>query len=197
MTLEFRESDHTYWFNGVYVPNITTIMKPLYDYSKVPPDILEAAAEYGKNVHKTIQLWLNDELDEDKLDENLVMPLEGFKSWFDKHWKEFGALLEVETPMINERLWFAGTPDLVFENAVVEIKTRQYKRVVDDVQLAAQALLVDGGRDRFVLYINTLGVTVMTATRHNYHAERIFRKLLDKQKQDKEIEILLEKWRDM
>ena len=54
--LTFDEASHTYRIDGQVVPGVTSVLKPLTDYSMVPPADLQAAADFGKAVHRACEL---------------------------------------------------------------------------------------------------------------------------------------------
>lgn len=107
--LKFDEASHTYTFNGKRVPNVTTILDPLVDYSMVPTHILEAAKDRGDYVHKACEMVCWGTLDEDELDPEFAPYVDAFKLF----------LLETgfEPVHIEERVYhpvlnYAGTLDL-------------------------------------------------------------------------------------
>lgn len=53
--LTFDPEHHEYTWNGVAVPHVTAVLKPLTDYSMVPPDKLEAARQKGVAVHAMVE----------------------------------------------------------------------------------------------------------------------------------------------
>lgn len=54
----FFEDTHTYIIDGVEVPSVTDILKPLHrSYAKVNPSVLEYAANRGKAVHEVLELY--------------------------------------------------------------------------------------------------------------------------------------------
>lgn len=57
--LEFDEVAHIYTRNGMILPSVTTIMRPLtaYIYDIIPPDVLAAAAQKGTNVHRAVEFY--------------------------------------------------------------------------------------------------------------------------------------------
>src|SRR3990167_4906978 len=60
--LTFDAVAHHYFWNGVRVPNVTTILAPLTDYSKIPRDQLERARQQGVAVHKMVELDCKNDL---------------------------------------------------------------------------------------------------------------------------------------
>lgn len=54
--LTFESATHTYRYEGVVVPSVTQIIAPLNDFSRVAPDVLEAARSFGTAVHRATEL---------------------------------------------------------------------------------------------------------------------------------------------
>jgi len=189
----FRESDHTYWYGDERLPSVTEIMAPLYDFSHVSPELLSTAADFGTAVHKAIKLWIDGRLDFDALDVALKKPLEGFNRWFNdgQCGAGLGEMECCEQPLRHDRLKYSGTPDLVFEYGIVDIKTRPYNAITDPIQLAGYAGLVVGAcLKRYVLFIDLEGNVKLT-NGYKAQAGAIFRKLLDKWKMDKAVTDLI------
>lgn len=106
--LTFDEATHTYRYNGVVVPGVTTILSPLSDFRFVKPEVLRAAADFGTAVHLACELDDKGELDEDALDPSLVPYLAG--------WRKFSADHDVQWDLIEHQvhhktLGYAGTLD--------------------------------------------------------------------------------------
>ncbi|MFC3107432.1 hypothetical protein ACFQAT_07945 [Undibacterium arcticum] len=145
--LTFNESLHEYRFNGVIVPGVTTILKPLVDYSMVNPEVLERGRLLGQAVHKMTELHDQDDLDEDALDSEMVPYLDA--------WKKFRAdtgfePVTIEARMYHKRYRYCGTSDrtgtIKGKLAVVDIKKMLTLGPVIGIQLAAyQAAHVDAG----------------------------------------------------
>lgn len=135
--LEFDEAKHEYRYNGIVVPGVTTILKPLSNYSQVAPNVLARAAQLGTMVHKTTELYDEGVLDEDDLDPILVPYLEG--------WKLFRREVEFEPITIEHRMYhpagFCGTSDRTgyvrSKKSVVDIKKMMTLGPVIGPQLAA------------------------------------------------------------
>lgn len=140
--LIFKEDTHQYFLDGKELPSLTRIIKPLVDFSMVPPDILAKAAAFGTAVHKTVELYLAGTLDRDTLDENLVPCLDAFEAFLIAFPQFAGREVVAERPMAYPRMKFAGTPDLIYDGfAVVELKTRKVNPLTDPIQVAAQERL--------------------------------------------------------
>jgi hypothetical protein len=67
-----------YIANGVVVPGVSEILRPLVDFSRVPPALLRFACERGKAVHKAIELYNEHALDFESLDPEVVPRLHAY-----------------------------------------------------------------------------------------------------------------------
>lgn len=207
--LRFVEDGHRYYLEYEdgsieFIPSVSEIIKPLEDYSQVHPVNLARAAEFGKNVHKAIELYLKGLLDENKLDEGLRKPLDGFKTWFNvstcgEAWGEDSLPEDFASEKIHyhKKLKYAGTIDLELRGeSIVDFKTRKYNPVVDPVRLAAyKAMLPDFPTlETYVLEIDVEG-NCKLINAHHRQAWSVFRKLLDFYNKKKELENFVEKWK--
>ena len=106
--IEFNESTHTYTSDGAKVPSVSTIINDLLgsDYSNIDPFY----ANRGTAVHKAIELYLSGSLDKASLDEHVSPYFEAFLK-FEKE-TDF-VVEEAELRIFSQRLWFAGTLDLI------------------------------------------------------------------------------------
>lgn len=118
--VEFDEATHTYRAGGVLVPGVTSILKPLVDYSHIPERKLLAKSEIGRAAH------LATEIDDDGLrdpalglDEDTVHPkvrpyLDAYRKW--RH--EMGVRpISSEEIVFHPLLRYAGMFDLIAEIA--------------------------------------------------------------------------------
>lgn len=190
--IQFDPETHTYTLNGERLPSVTQILKPLYDFSAVPLDVLRRAAEFGNAVHKTVELYLKDDLDEQNLDSALVGPLTGFKMWLMDYPQFAERVPDIETPQYHARLKYAGTPDLVYPDvAVIDLKSRPVNSLTDSIQLAAYDHFGMGTRERYVLELKQDGTYVLTRVNKSKKESEAswskFRYLLDYYKMGEEI----------
>jgi hypothetical protein len=121
--LTFDEASHSYHVDGVYVPSVTTILKPLSQYGQVNPAVLAKAAELGTMVHAATELYDLGTLDEDDLDPVLRPYLDA--------WIRFRKEVDFQPVTVEKRLYHAtfgycGTSDRTGivrgKMAVVDIK---------------------------------------------------------------------------
>ena len=107
---DFDEEKHLYTLNGVKLPSVTEIMKPLADkeYKAVSEEVLNHAAKRGTAVHNAIENWIKYEID-DISEEN-----RGYFNSFLKWWTEnTPELVGSEIRAYHRRLMYAGTVDLL------------------------------------------------------------------------------------
>lgn len=143
MTLEFNEEKHEYRLNGVVLPSVTQIIKPLYSYDGISSAILEYAAGRGRAVHKAVELWSQNTLDDTTIDPVIVPYLEA--------WKKFALekcfiVTASEQHLAHPHMKYAGTPDaeglINKEEWLVDIKAVAELHASVGVQLAAYAALI-------------------------------------------------------
>lgn len=142
--LSFDETGHIYRWNGVRVPNVTSILAPLVDYSKIPPEQLERARQAGVAVHKMVELDCKSDLDTDRLPEWMRGHLDawlafksetGFECW------------DSERQIYHVGMGYAGTLDLVGvmrngkkqEASLLDVKRSFYAGPVIGLQTSAYA----------------------------------------------------------
>lgn len=189
----FEKESHTYWLDNVEMPSLSRIIAPLNDYGAVHPDVLSAKAKNGTDIHATIELWLKGYLDMDDLAQGNRIALDMFIEWYQENVGGFGKVVAIETPTYHPKLLYGTTPDLVFEDAIIEFKTRPYKKIRDDVQLAAQSKCFPDfpPKSLFVLSLDIINRKCVFQKAENKQAWGIFRKLLDKYRLDCEVEMLI------
>lgn len=184
-TYTFDEETHTHRIGGVIAPGITTILKPLYDFSGVPAHIMEASRQYGSAVHKVVELYCLGALDVDGLDPALRPVLTAFPQWL----KDYGfnkSDFIVELPMGDPVLMVACIPDLILDGKlIVEIKTREPNHLTDSIQTCCQEHIwkKNGGErakeyERWVLFLRQDGSYKYQRVNDKQSMPR-FRKLLD------------------
>ncbi|MCA3109863.1 MAG: hypothetical protein ING91_19330 [Rhodocyclaceae bacterium] len=140
--LTFDAPTHTYRWNGVAVPSVTTIIKPIApSYNFVTPEQLERARQEGVAIHRMVELECKRDLDESGLPDWLAPYL--------KAWRDFVAETGFECVLSEHRgyhkdLRYAGTLDLRGYNRkgspwLIDIKRSFLAGRAIGVQLAAYA----------------------------------------------------------
>ena len=58
--LTFEEKQHQYWLDGMQIPSVSEIMKPLSaaQYQEVDQEVLNKAAHRGTAVHTAIETYV-------------------------------------------------------------------------------------------------------------------------------------------
>lgn len=118
MSLEFDSESHIYKWNGVEVPSVSSILRETgqsKDWKDVPPYYRDR----GIAVHSAVHLYLEGTLDESSLDPVIVPFFEQFKAW-DKDQPLYTPI--TEKPYYCQRLRYAGTPDLLCNGVIWDIK---------------------------------------------------------------------------
>ncbi len=124
MSLQFNAATHTYAWAGQVVPSVTQILRPLYDFSSVPPGVLAAKAELGTMVHAACELHDQGRLDESSIDEDCLPYVEAYRAW--RH--ASGAVILLNEQQVYHGMHrYAGTLDRVVsiddEEWVIDLKT--------------------------------------------------------------------------
>lgn len=138
MSLHFDDESHIYFWNGEKVAGVTSVL------GWVNPSIAQYSTEWhrdrGTAVHKCIDLWLQNRLDESTIDPQL----EGhWRAWLkfvtDTGFKPVHYLCE--QPQYHELYRYAGRPDLIGvingRYVLLEIKSGGFGMA--DLQTAAYA----------------------------------------------------------
>lgn len=108
--LTFDEATHVYLLDGIQIPSVTQLMKPLTerDYQDIPQWRLDKAAEKGTAVHEGIEIWLQYGIDD--VPDEYSGYLDAFKKW----WTDSGAeLIDTEVRVYHKTKKYAGTCDLL------------------------------------------------------------------------------------
>lgn len=125
--LAFDPVQHRYYLSGSRVPNVTGVLEPLTDYSRIPPAVLELARRKGTDVHRMIELDARDDLDRDTLPAWMLPVL---IAWHDFLKHTGFRIIYSEFRLYHPDHGYAGTGDLygVFEHgkrprpALIDIK---------------------------------------------------------------------------
>lgn len=122
--IEFDEASHTYTVGGQRKPSVTQILKPLYDWSGVNQDVLDAKADLGHRVHRATEIDDTAELDESSITEDVAPYLAA--------WRRFKSDVEPVILLVERRLYnpegnYCGTLDRVInirgEDWLIDIKS--------------------------------------------------------------------------
>lgn len=107
--IEFNAERHEYRVDGRLVPNVTSILAPLYDLDGIPRAVLERKRAIGQAVHRAIELELQDDLDESTVHEDVAPYLPAWRRWrVDRGFELIASERKVAHPLYG----YAGTLDL-------------------------------------------------------------------------------------
>jgi len=177
--LTFTPENHQYRVDGVIVPSVTQVLSILNDYSQVDEKTLLASMDFGKKVHRAIELLNNDDLDEESLDDAIKPYLE--------HWEKFCTDFKMTEPTSEHRMYhptlnYAGTIDIYcFLDGVlsiIDIKTGAVSKSAAP-QVAAykamyEAFIGHKVEQTFILQLNEDRYNVINTTKSNRHDMNIF-----------------------
>lgn len=108
--LDFEERAHTYRLNGMVIPSVTTIMKPISDaeYKGISQQTLDVAASKGTSVHEAVENWVKFRVED--IQPEFKPYFDAFLDWVDKFKPVF---IGSEVRMYHRLLGYAGTVDLL------------------------------------------------------------------------------------
>ena len=122
--LTFNEDEHKYYWNGVAVPGVTSLLAPLNNFDSVPRDVLAAACFRGTAVHSCCELHDIGELDENTVDAEWLPYLDAWRLFRLENVTEWEL---IEAQVYHKTLGYAGTLDrfgtVSGVQAVLDIKT--------------------------------------------------------------------------
>ena len=107
--LTFEEDSHTYRLNGLIIPSVTMLMKPLSEayYGGIDSRILGKAADRGTSVHSAVDLYCRYGI------VDIEPELEGYFKAFLAWAKDYEVKpYATETRTYNKNLLYAGTVDM-------------------------------------------------------------------------------------
>lgn len=113
----FDEASHCYTLAGAVLPSVTTVLKPLYDFRFVNPEVLAAKAAIGTAVHRAAELLDMDDLDEESDDGRAALaPIAGYLDGYKRFLSDKKPIvLENETRLYHPAHLYAGTIDRRYE----------------------------------------------------------------------------------
>lgn len=125
--LEYIEDGHIYIYKGEVLPSVTEIMSVKFGdkYDRVPPQVLENARQRGKEIHKAIEEYIENNVENEKHKE----VISDFRYILHNYSLE---VVNVETPLVvfddNNVPVCAGRLDLIVKDSngdlgIADIKT--------------------------------------------------------------------------
>lgn len=110
--VRYVDSRHEYSIDGVVMPSVSQIIKPLAGLDRVPQNMLQVAQMRGTYVHKCIEWLIDGTLDESSVDAGLMPYVDAFRRFRDHH--AFRPIAQ-ECITTHVPLWYAGRIDLLAE----------------------------------------------------------------------------------
>lgn len=149
--LTFDDPSHTYRWNDIVVPGVTTILKPLSGYDSVPRHILDEAAARGTAIHKAVELHCAGTLDYESLPDVLIPYVIAWENFVSE---KRPAIVGSEQRGYHTQLGYAGTWDLELgfkgdkQPSMVDIKSCVAMMPSVGPQLSAYKEIINAGRPR-------------------------------------------------
>lgn len=108
--LTFDEAGHIYRLNGLVIPSVTTLMKPLSDdfYRTVDSEVLDRAAKRGTAIHNAVENFTEFGIRD--IAPQYAGYFESFLQWWELRKPE---PLAMEHKVYHKILRYAGTADLI------------------------------------------------------------------------------------
>jgi len=108
--LTFDEAGHIYRLNGLVIPSVTTLMKPLSDdfYQTVNPEVLDRAARRGTAIHNAIENYAEFGIQD--IAPKYAGYFRSFLQWWELRKPE---PLAMESKVYHKILRYAGKADLI------------------------------------------------------------------------------------
>ena len=108
--LTFDEAGHIYRLNGLVIPSVTTLMKPLSDdfYRTVDPNVLDRAARRGTAIHNAVENFTTFGVQD--IAPQYAGYFQSFLQWWELRKPE---PLAMEHKVYHKILRYAGTADLI------------------------------------------------------------------------------------
>jgi hypothetical protein len=108
--LRFDEARHIYILNGLEIPSVTTVMKPLSnaEYKGISESVLNRAAEKGTAVHNAAENWVKFQIDD--IDPEYRGYFDAFLAWWDE---KKPVAVGSEVRLYHKIMRYAGTADLI------------------------------------------------------------------------------------
>ena len=122
--LQFDDSKHIYTLNGLEIPSVTTIMKPLSnaEYKGISENVLNRAAEKGTAVHNAAENWAKFQIED--IEPEYKGYFDAFLSWWEE---KKPVMVGSEVRLYHKIMRYAGTADLIAwidgELTLVDYKT--------------------------------------------------------------------------
>ncbi len=182
----FDEETHQYYYNGELIPSVTRLIANEEEFRYVQKEKIKE----GTNRHKAIENYLKY----NQIDEKYEEYIEKFSETLVVLTELFGKLLYVETPIYAEHkgVLFAGTPDIVLEDAIVDLKSSLSHQKYYALQLQGYGILVKNNykiRSKNHIILAEVGGVFRYKNIYNEDAKEVFEYCLKKYDCEKHIKL--------
>ncbi|MCR4293610.1 MAG: hypothetical protein NUV76_12125 [Candidatus Kuenenia sp.] len=195
----YNEETRIHTLDGKVIPSVSNIVAPLsMDYSKAHPGKLAHKKDLGIAFHECIRLFLANDLDEESIDEELIIPMRQFKEFWleDENVGRNPIITSIEKSFCNEKLKYCGKPDFVTEDTIYDWKLRKYDPICDPLRMAGYAGLInDFPPKRKVVVEFSLDSGYRVHNAEKKQAWSFFRLLLERFQKNKEWDLKIEQWK--
>jgi CRISPR/Cas system-associated exonuclease Cas4 (RecB family) len=173
--LEYDDKTHEYKVDGVIVPSVTQLL-PKQNFH-VSDEILNNLSIEGSTNHEMLRIY--HESGNTMEDPYLIE----FDSFIKENTVKFEKLLAYEKPLFSKKLKFAGTPDMIFKNSIVDLKRSRGNKKYHSLQLAGYNILAhENGfpktKNQYIMYMDNGKFKLVNV--YNEMAEDIFISLVKK-----------------
>ena len=172
MTLKFDSGQHIYSFDGVVIPSVTQVLPEMQFYCT--PERLEETRQEGEESHSMIKMFFDAGSQETFGDPML----EDLKKWLDENRSVVGEVVLYEKSLFSGKNRFAGSPDCIFQKAVVDFKRSRGDAKRHALQLAGYHLLSQENKiapktkNWLIVYRTKTGFRCMNV--YDEEAEKVF-----------------------
>ncbi len=164
--LTFEEEWHSYKVNGITIPSVSKIMRPLSSqaYKDIDREVLDRAASRGTAVHFAIELYSDTGYAE--IDEEYKPYFEAYLQWERDYRPQ---IIATEYRVYHPALWYAGTLDKIAvikeSNTLVDIKTTA---VLSEWQVSVQLSAYEQAAKAHGINIQKKAVLHLTKAGYTY-----------------------------
>ena len=196
----YDENHKNHTLNGKKICSVSDIVNPVSkDYSRAHPGKLERKRDLGTAFHECIRLFLANDLDEDSIDEDLIIPMQQFKEFWteDKDFDE-NAIYDWKLrpyDSICDPLRMVGYEGLV-QHLTSDVRIIEEAFCNEKLKYCGKPDMITGKPPRKLIVVEfslDSGYRVHDADKKQ--AWPMFRKMLDRYWSERKFETLLENWR--
>ena len=184
MSLKINRELHTYEWEGKPLPSVTQLLPEQTFYCT--PEQLENARQQGTDTHDLIKMYWDTM---DTFNEPTLIALE---KWLAENSALVGKFVLAEEIMLSKKHQYAGTPDAVFKNCIIDFKRSRPNLKYTALQMAGYHIMLTENKtikptkNWLVLYQGKKGF--LSVNVYNEQAEDIFLSLVQKYHIDKSVD---------